>query len=76
MLAVNSFVGRSLFHLDCAPVGGDLPNPARACAALTKKPQLVTKPKPFLCAGGTFSWWDITISGRLNGKPIHRAFST
>ena len=33
-------------------------------------------PKPFVCAGGTFSWWDVTISGRLNGKPIHRAFST
>jgi hypothetical protein len=75
-LAVNSFVGRSVFHLDCAPAGGDLPNPSRACAALADSPQLVTKPKPFVCAGGTFSWWDITISGQLNGRPIDRVFST
>ena len=76
MLAVNSNVGRAVFHVDCAPAGGDLPNPARACAALTASPQLITKPKPFVCIGGTTSWWDVTITGRLNGRPIHRAFST
>jgi hypothetical protein len=37
---------------------------------------LVTQPKPFVCHGGPFSWWDVTISGRLDGKQIHRAFST
>ena len=74
--AVNTSVGRSVFHLDCEPPGGDLPDPARACAALSEAPNLVTSPKPFVCAGGTFSWWDITISGRLNGKAIDRAFST
>ena len=76
MSAINSNVGRAVFHIDCAPTGGDLPNPARACAALSTTPQLVTKPKPFRCVGGTTSWWDVTISGRLNGTPIHRAFST
>jgi len=76
MRAVNTSVGRSVFHLDCEPPGGDLPDPAGACAALLIKPELVTSPKPFVCAGGTFSWWDITISGRLNGKEVDRAFST
>ena len=76
MVAVNSNVGRAVFHIACAPNGGDLPNPARACAALAAAPQLVTKPKPFVCIGGTTSWWDITITGRLNEKSIHRAFST
>jgi hypothetical protein len=76
MLAVNSYVGRSVFHLDCTPAGGDLPDPARACAALAHSPQLISEPKPFVCGGGTFSWWDVTISGRLNDKPIRRTFST
>jgi hypothetical protein len=76
MLALNTSVGRAEFHLDCAPPGGDLPNATRACAALKKQPQLVTDPKPFTCHGGTFSWWDITISGRLNGDTIRRSVST
>lgn len=76
MLAINTSVGRALFHLDCDPVGGDLAQPSAACAALAKQPQLVTDPTPFNCAGGSFSWWDITISGRLDGKPIRRTFST
>ena len=74
--AVNSSVGRSEFHLSCEPPGGDLPDPARACAALTKDPGLVTKPKPFTCAGGTFSWWDVEITGQLSGKPLDTKFST
>ena len=76
MSAINSQVGRAVFHIECAPTGGDLPNPERACAALAASPQLVTKPKPFDCIGGFGSWWDVTITGRLNGKPVHRAFST
>ncbi len=76
MRAVNSSVGRAVFHLDCEPPGGDLPDPAKACAALAASPDLVTSPKPFTCLGGTFPWWDVTISGRLNGKAIDRAFST
>ena len=76
VVALNSWVGRAVFHLDCNPAGGDIPTPARACAALARTPQLVTSPKPFTCLGGTSSWWDVTISGWLHGKPIKRAFST
>jgi len=76
MVALNSSVGRAVFHLSCGPVGGDIPSAVTACAALGSKPQLVTRPKPFVCAGGTFSWWDVTIDGRLNGKTVHRSFST
>jgi len=76
VVALNSWVGRAVFHLDCRPAGGDIPSPARACAALARAPQLVTSPKPFTCMGGTSSWWDVAISGRFNGRPIRRAFST
>lgn len=76
LLALNENVGRALFHVDCAPAGGDLPSPARACAVLARQPQLVTSPKPFVCIGGTSSWWDVTISGRLDGTPVRRSFST
>lgn len=76
VVALNAWVGRAVFHLDCGPAGGDIPSPARACAALARTPQLVTRPKPFTCMGGTSSWWDVAISGRFNGKPIRRTFST
>jgi hypothetical protein len=76
VVALNAWVGRAVFHLDCGPAGGDIPSPARACAALAGTPQLVTSPKPFTCMGGTSSWWDVAISGRFNGRPIRRAFST
>lgn len=74
--AVNSDVGRAEFHLSCEPAGGDLPDPARACAALAESPDLVTSPKRFVCAGGTWSSWGITINGSLDGKPIDTEFST
>jgi hypothetical protein len=76
VVALNSWVGRAVFHLDCGPAGGDIPSPARACAALARAPRLVTNPRPFTCLGGTSSWWEVAISGRLNGKPIRRSFST
>lgn len=71
--AANSDIGRSEFHLGCEPAGGDLPDPARACAALSATPSLVTSPKRFICGGES---WEVTIDGRLNGKAIHRSFST
>jgi hypothetical protein len=74
--AVNTTVGRTEFHLSCKPPGGDLPDPTRACAALAKSPELVTQPKAFICAGGTFSWWDVTIRGWLDGEAIDKKFST
>jgi len=76
LLALNPSVGRAAFHLTCAPPGGDLGSPARACAALAAQPRLVTSPKPFGCVGGTFSWWDVTITGRLNGRAIRTHVST
>jgi hypothetical protein len=76
LLAVNSYVGRAAFHLTCKPSGGDLSHPARACTALASDPTLVRRPKPFICAGGMFSWWDITISGRLHGRPLRSHVST
>lgn len=79
MVALNPNVGRAVFHLQCLPsdyVGGDLPDAGKACDALSSNPELITSPRPFTCAGGTFSWWDVTISGRLNGTPTHRSFST
>jgi hypothetical protein len=76
LLAVNPSVGRASFHFACGPAGGDLGNPVRACAALAAQPELVTNPKPFRCFGGTFSWWDITITGRLHGQRIHTHTST
>jgi hypothetical protein len=76
LLAVNPSVGRAAFHLTCAPPGGDLGSPARACAALAADPQLVSNPKPFGCVGSTVSWWDVTITGRLHGRRIHTHTST
>jgi hypothetical protein len=76
VVALNSWVGRAVFHIDCNPAGGDIPSPARACFALARTPQLVTSPTPFTCFGGTSSWWDVAISGRFHGKKIRRTFST
>jgi hypothetical protein len=76
LLAVNSYVGRAVFHLTCALPGGDLGNPVRACAAIAAHPRLVTNPKPFTCIGGTGSWWDVTITGRLHGRQVRTHTST
>jgi hypothetical protein len=76
LVALNPWVGRAVFHLACPPPGGDLRDPARACAAVAAHPELVTSPKPFTCFGGTSSWWDITIAGRLRGRRIHTHTST
>jgi hypothetical protein len=76
LTAVNPNVGQAVFHLDCGPAGGDVSDPAAACAALRRDPKLVTSPHPYTCIGGTTSWFDVTISGRLAGKRLHRKFST
>ena len=74
ILAVDPDVGRAVFRLSCAPAGGDVPEPERACAALARSPQLVTRPVPFVCHGP--AWWDLTITGRLDGRPLRRHVST
>jgi hypothetical protein len=76
ILAINANVGRAAFHLTCGPAGGDVASPEHACTALAGDPTLVTHPRPFVCAGGFFSWWEITITGRLHGRPLHLQTST
>ena len=60
---------RALFHLRCDPAGGNVAQPAKACAAIAAQPSLVTNPKPFYNFGSD-SWY-FTITGSLNGKPVH-----
>jgi hypothetical protein len=76
LTALNTNVGMAVFHLDCSPAGGDVADPAATCAALAADPRLVTAPKPYTCLGGPSSWFDMTISGRLGGKPVHESFAT
>ena len=76
MVALNANVGRAVFHLRCAPPGGDLPDPSKACAALDLQPELVTSPQPVICRGGPPSHWYVTISGSLKGQPIDELFTT
>ena len=40
--------GRALFHLKCDPAGGNVADPAKACAAIAAQPTLVTSPKPYV----------------------------
>jgi hypothetical protein len=69
VLAVAENGGRAFFHLRCDPAGGNVAAPAEACAAIAAQPSLVTNPKPFF-DGGSNGWY-FTITGRLNGKPVH-----
>jgi hypothetical protein len=76
LTAVNPNVGRARYELRCDPPGGDLPDPERACAARSADPTLVTDPEPFTCFGGTFSWWDLTLTGRFRGEEVEARVST
>jgi hypothetical protein len=69
VLAVGEQGGRALFHLRCRPAGGNVAQPAKACAAIAAQPSLVKNPKPFYDLGP--NTWYFTISGHLNGKPVH-----
>jgi hypothetical protein len=68
-LAAREGGGRALFHLRCDPAAGNVAQPAKACAAIAAQPSLVTNPKPFFDEGPNTSYF--TITGRLNGKPVH-----
>lgn len=61
--------GRALFHLQCDPASGNVADPADACAAIAAQPGLVTNPKPFFDSGPNTAYF--TITGRLNGRPVH-----
>jgi hypothetical protein len=76
LLAVNPSVGRARYELRCNPPGGDLPDPERACGALGADPTLVTDPEPFTCWGGTFSSWDLTVTGHFRGDDVDTQVST
>ena len=69
VLAVREGGGRALFHLRCDPAAGNVAQPARACAAIAAQPSLVTNPKPFYDEGNNAAYF--TITGSLNGKPVH-----
>lgn len=69
VLAVRDGGGRALFHLRCDPAAGNVAQPARACAAIAAQPSLVTNPKPFYDGGNNGAYF--TITGSLNGKPVH-----
>jgi hypothetical protein len=60
--------GPGVFHLNCDPPGGDVPNPAAACAAIAAQPDTITKPE----VGGCLApWRTLEIRGRMNGKPVN-----
>jgi hypothetical protein len=69
VLAVREGGGRALFHLRCDPAAGNVAQPAKACAAIAAQPSLVTNPKPFYDEGNNAAYF--TITGSLNGKPVH-----
>jgi hypothetical protein len=69
VLAVLEGGGRALFQLRCDPAAGNVANPARACAAIAAQPSLVTNPQPFSDGGNNAAYF--TITGSLNGKPVH-----
>ncbi|MDX6512766.1 MAG: Subtilisin inhibitor-like [Gaiellaceae bacterium] len=73
LVATSGLVGKAVFHLRCGPDGGDVPRPRAACAAVEGRPGLVRRPKPFVCHGGS---WVITITGRLDGRPVHSSTET
>lgn len=76
IVALNASAGRGVFHLRCGPTGGDVPDSAKACAALDQRPELVTSPEPFVCRGGPGSHWVVQINGWLSGQTIRQRFDT
>lgn len=76
LVATNPSVGRATFTLECEPARGDVPRPAAACAGLARERHVLLRPKPFVCFGGTFSWWGVRITGRYDDKPVNVYFNT
>jgi hypothetical protein len=59
--------GRALFHLKCDPAGGNVADPAKACAAIAAQPSLVTNPKPYVPRrpGAGFPGFGVPAGGPL-----------
>lgn len=73
LVAHNSSVGRATFTLFCEPSGGDVPDPAAACSALSANPGLIRDFALLGCFGGT--WWDVEFTGHFRGKAVDVATS-
>jgi hypothetical protein len=54
--------GRALFHLRCGPAGGNVTQPAKACAALAAQPSIVTNPQPYYDEGSNIAYFTITAA--------------
>jgi len=67
LVADDGLGSKAVFHLRCDPPGGDIADPASACARLAEHPDALLHPAPFNCFAGT---WDITISGSFQGRPV------
>jgi hypothetical protein len=73
-LLVNGplYEGRGVFHLNCNPPGGNLPDPAAACALIAGQSTAITRPKFSSCLEPN----EVTFVGRLNGKPVESTITT
>lgn len=62
------------YELRCDPAGGTVPDPARMCAAIARKPALLYSfPGPgHSCPFGNSY---VSLAGEWNGKPLHSRFS-
>ncbi len=76
LVARNPSVGQATFLLECEPPAGDVPEAAAVCRRIAARPEVLLHPTPFTCFGGTFSWWEIRITGRYDGDPVDVKTST
>jgi hypothetical protein len=58
------------YRLVCAPAGGTLPHPARACAALAAAPTLLAAPRTCHAVDVVRA----TVSGTLRRAPVRRTY--
>lgn len=69
-----AMLGSFGYELRCNPAGGTVPQPARICAAIVRRPALLYSfPGPgHSCPAGAPA---VSIDGRWNGKRLHSTFS-
>ena len=68
LVADNGLGSKAVFHLRCDPAGGDIADPARACATLEKYPNSLLHPKPFICHA---DYWHLAIKGQFKGRSVN-----
>jgi hypothetical protein len=59
-----------IYRLACAPAGGTLPHPARACAALAAAPKLLAPPRSCRAVDVVRA----TVTGTLRRAPLRRTY--